>query len=157
MLDKSKKIENYDAKAEISGGKSYNTIKGNVYFEKQKNGVLVTTEITGLPTINGRCSGNVFGFHIHEGMSCSGNETDEFADAMMHYNPSNCLHPFHAGDLPPIFENDGYAYMSVLTNRFTIDEIIGKTVIIHSKPDDFTSQPSGNSGIKIACGIIRRK
>lgn len=41
-----------------------------------------------------------------------------------------------------------------MTDRFTIDETIGKTVIIHAKPDDFVTQPSGNAGEKIACGVI---
>ena len=45
--------------------------------------------------------------------------------------------------------------MSFFTNRFSISEIIGKTIIIHSGVDDFSSQPSGNSGQKIACGIIQ--
>jgi len=44
--------------------------------------------------------------------------------------------------------------MSVLTDKFTVEEIIGKTIIIHNMPDDFTSQPAGNAGQKIACGII---
>lgn len=43
-----------------------------------------------------------------------------------------------------------------LTDRFKVDDVIGRTVIIHDKPDDFTTQPSGNSGEKIACGIINR-
>ena len=47
-----------------------------------------------------------------------------------------------------------YAYMCVYTDRFTISEIIGRTVIIHNMLDDFTSQPSGNAGEKIACGEI---
>ena len=157
MLEKSKTIKNYEAKADIIGGRKYSNIKGNVYFENYKNGVLVTIEVMGLPIIKGRCSGGVFGFHIHEGNSCTGNNTDEFANTMMHYNPMNCLHPFHSGDLPPIFENNGYAYMTVFTDRFNIEEIIGKTVVIHSRVDDFTTQPSGNSGTKIACGVIRRK
>ena len=46
--------------------------------------------------------------------------------------------------------------MSVLLNKFSINEIIGKTVIIHDMPDDFTTQPSGNSGTKIACGVIQK-
>ncbi len=58
------------------------------------------------------------------------------------------------GDLPPLFENNGYAYMSVLINKFKIKDIIGRVVIIHDMPDDFNSQPSGNSGKKIACGKI---
>jgi Cu-Zn family superoxide dismutase len=55
----------------------------------------------------------------------------------MHFNPTNCLHPFHVGDLPPLLENNGYAYMSALIGNFKIKDIIGKTIIIHDKPDDF--------------------
>jgi len=46
--------------------------------------------------------------------------------------------------------------MSFLSERFTAEEVIGRTVIIHSKPDNFTTQPSGDSGDKIACGIIEK-
>ena len=84
-----------------------------------------------------------------------GNAEDEFANAGSHYNPTNCLHPYHAGDLPPLIENNGHAYMSVLLNNFKIKDIIGKVVIIHDSTDDFKSQPSGNSGKKIACGKIK--
>lgn len=45
--------------------------------------------------------------------------------------------------------------MAVLTNRFRAAEAIGRTVVIHSRRDDFTSQPAGDSGRKIACGVIR--
>ena len=75
---------------------------------------------------------------------------------MGHFNPGGMSHPFHAGDFPPLLSNQGYAWMSFFDRRFTIDEIIGKTVVIHAKADDFTSQPSGNSGNPIACGEIRR-
>ena len=46
--------------------------------------------------------------------------------------------------------------MTFLTDRFKLKDVIGKAIIIHSMPDDFTSQPSGNSGEKIACGIINK-
>lgn len=46
--------------------------------------------------------------------------------------------------------------MKVYTDRFYVDEIIGKTVIVHEDPDDFHTQPSGNAGKKIACGVILR-
>ena len=88
------------------------------------------------------------------GSSCTGNREDEFTNTKMHYNPNNCPHPYHVGDLPPLIENNGYAYMSVLLNKFRIKDIIGRTLIIHDMPDDFTSQPSGNAGKKIACGRI---
>ena len=79
---------------------------------------------------------------------------DTFADVGKHYNPQNCPHPAHAGDMPPFFSNNGYAVQMFLTDRFTVEEIIGKTIIVHSGPDDFTSQPAGNAGMKIACGEI---
>ena len=83
-----------------------------------------------------------------------GTPVDPFSDALTHYNPDTCAHPQHAGDLPPLFGNNGYAFSMFLTNRFSVSEIIGRTVILHSAPDDFTSQPAGNSGVKIACGVI---
>lgn len=143
------------AVASVSGSEKYPNIYGTVCFYHTKLGVIVVAEINGLPNPRGQCESPVFGFHIHSGNRCSGNADDPFADAMMHYNPRGCLHPYHAGDLPPLFGADGYALSVFLTNRFTVEDIIGKTVIIHAKPDDFTSQPAGNSGEKIACGVIR--
>lgn len=145
-----------NAKANIKGGKKYPKINGIVTFKETKGGVLVTAKVTGLPQTNTSCTGRFFGFHIHEGSSCSGTINDEFANARSHLNPTNCTHPFHIGDLPPLIENNGYAYMRVLINKFNIKDILGKVVIIHDMPDDFTTQPSGNSGTKIACGKIEK-
>ena len=145
-----------NAKAVIKGGKKYPKINGTVTFKESKNGVIVTAKINNLPKSTDKCKGRFFGFHIHEGTSCTGNESDEFANAKTHLNPTNCPHPFHLGDLPPLIENDGYAYMSVLINKFKIKDILGKVIIIHDSPDDFKTQPSGNSGIKIACGKIEK-
>lgn len=142
------------AKANIKGWKKYPKINGAVTFREVKNGVLVTAKVNGLPQSSDSCTGRFFGFHIHEGSSCSGTISDEFANAKTHLNPTNCPHPFHMGDLPPLIENNGYAHMTVLINKFKIKDILGKVVIIHDSPDDFTTQPSGNSGSKIACGII---
>lgn len=148
--------QTFIAKALVKGSKDYPALNGNVIFKQMKTGVLVTAEVFGLPDNSGKCGGGVFGFHIHEGTSCSGNDKDPFADAKAHFNPNDCPHPYHAGDLPPLFGNSGYAYMSVFTNRFNLEDIIGRVIIIHSKPDDFTTQPSGNSGTKIACGKIMK-
>ena len=130
------------AKAQIKGGKNYPNINGVVTFKETKNGVLVTAKINGLPQSKNNCTGRFFGFHIHEGNSCTGTTSDEFANAKSHLNPSMCPHPFHMGDLPPLLENNGYAYMSILVNKFKMRDIIGRVVIIHDMPDDFTSQPS---------------
>ncbi len=144
------------AVAEIKGNKDYPHIRGNIWFYNTRGGVLVRAEITGLPKGMDNCDSPIFAFHIHSGNTCSGNHTDMFANAGTHFNPYNCPHPYHAGDLPPLFSADGNAVLEVLTDRFTISQIIGKTVIIHSGPDDFTTQPSGNSGDKIACGVIKK-
>ena len=145
-----------DAKALVKGSAEYNKINGTVEFLQTKYGTLVRAKIKGLPSSKEKCKSQFFAFHIHSGSKCSGNEKDPFADALTHYNPDDCKHPYHAGDLPPLFGNDGYAYMEFLTDRFEVSEVIGKTVIIHSNPDDFTTQPSGNAGMKIACGIIKK-
>ena len=58
--------------------------------------------------------------------------------------------------MPPLLADCGHALQVFLVNKYCIDEIIGRTVIVHAKPDDFTSQPSGDSGEMIACGEIRR-
>lgn len=144
------------AEAIVKGSSDYSKISGRVRFYGTKFGVLIASEVFGLPTLISECGDRVFGFHIHEGDMCSGDSNDTFSGAMAHYNPCDCKHPHHAGDMPPLFENDGYAFNVFLTDRFEINEIIGRTVIIHSNPDDFTTQPSGDSGTKIACGVIRR-
>ena len=144
-----------DARAIIRGSEKYPGLSGVVRFYQTRRGVLVFAEVSGLPETAEPCGNAVFAFHIHSGGRCSGDSADPFADALAHYNPEDCPHPAHAGDLPPLFSNHGYAFQIVLTDRFTVREIIGRTVIVHSKPDDFTTQPSGNAGSKIACGQIR--
>lgn len=79
-----------------------------------------------------------------------------FPNTGNHYNPGNVPHPEHAGDLPPLLSNNGYAWMSFYTSRFNIEDVIGRSLVIHSMRDDFTTQPSGNSGDKIGCGVIER-
>lgn len=143
-----------DATAVIKGSEEFCKIKGYARFYQTKCGVLVRVQVSGLPKPNEICKSPVFALHIHSGSKCQGNSEDPFADTMSHYNPDECSHPYHAGDLPPLFGNNGNAFAVFLTDRFNVREIIGKTIIIHSSPDDFTSQPSGNSGTKIACGEI---
>ena len=145
-----------DARAILEGSPSYASIRGRVAFYQTPFGVLAATEVYGLPSNEQPCASRIFALHIHEGSSCTGNAEDPFADAMTHYNPNNCDHPFHAGDMPPLFDANGYSFSAFLSNRFTVKEIIGRTVILHAGIDDFTSQPAGNAGKKIACGKIMR-
>lgn len=144
------------AQAALDGSPKFPRIRGKVSFFETSAGAIVAAEVTGLPEYTDPCESSFLGFHIHQGSSCTGNTTDPFANAQAHLNPLNCMHPHHAGDLPPLQNNNGYAFSITLTNRFTIDEIIGSTVIIHDKPDDFRTQPAGDSGERIACGVITR-
>ncbi len=144
-----------DAHAVLNGSPKCPALHGTVRFYQTPRGVLVAAEVTGLPRPQNRCGCSVHGFHIHSGQSCTGNAADPFADAQGHYNPCGCPHPAHAGDMPPLFASDGCAFQVFLTNRFTVREILNRTVILHSGADDFTTQPAGNSGAKIACGCIR--
>lgn len=142
---------NPSARAVISGSIAYPNIFGEVYFYNVQDGVLVVVVLENLPDT----PTDFFGFHLHNGDSCTGNAQDNFANAGEHYNPNVLPHPQQAGDFPPIIARGGSGFLAFVTDRFTVPEIVGKTVIIHSMPDNFTSQPSGNSGEKIACGIIR--
>ncbi|WP_242964993.1 superoxide dismutase family protein [Scatolibacter rhodanostii] len=144
-----------NAVADVSGIPSHRKIKGTVAFFQTDEGVLVRAEFSGLPSRSGKCGGEFLGFHIHEGKTCTGNREDPLADTKRHYNPNHCEHPYHAGDLPPLLSNGGHAFMTVLTNRFTVKDVLGRTVVVHSHADDFHTQPSGDSGAKIACGVIR--
>lgn len=142
------------AMAMIKGNEKYSAIKGNAKFFEMKEGVLVAVDVCGLPSNVNKCAQPIFALHIHEGQKCSGTMLDSLKNVRMHYNPGDCNHPFHAGDLPPIFGCDGYGFLVTMTDRFFVDEIIGKTIVIHSGMDDFVSNPAGNSGEKIACGEI---
>lgn len=134
--------------AKIRGGVEFPKLSGCIRFYQQKGCMLIVAEIFGLSREN---ETGFFGFHIHQGESCTGTD---FSETGSHYNPVDQVHPKHAGDLPPLMCCRGNAYLAVKTDRFTVHDIIGKTVVIHSDPDDFHTQPAGNAGRKIACGVI---
>lgn len=136
-------------------------LNGTVSFYDVNNGTLVEAEIFNLPPDKPPSQGEQpigpFGFHLHDGFTCGMPDmADPFSAAMGHYNPGSQQHPYHAGDFPVLFGNNGYAFMIFYTNRFRPSDVIGRAVVIHQNPDDFRSQPAGNSGKRIACGIIRK-
>ncbi len=136
------------AYARIIGNKSTPNLRGIAYFYRARgNGLFVEVEVSGLP----ENKAGFYGLHIHENGDC----TIPFDKTGGHYNPYNVPHPEHAGDLPPLLGNNGYAYSCFYTSRLTPADIMKRSIIIHSGPDDFTSQPAGNSGNKIGCGVIR--
>ncbi len=148
-------------KAYMHGGPLAPEIRGIVYFIPFKNGTLVSARLRGLPPYmparNGASPIGPHGFHIHEfGICAIGNSTDPFLAAGGHWNPTNQPHGNHAGDFPVVFSNNGKAKMKFYTNRFRPSEVVGRSVLIHLNPDDYRTQPSGNSGKRAACGVIKR-
>ncbi len=145
-----KSYRGVNASVQIKGSKDAPAIRGRVDFIQKRNGVLVVARISGLP-----CDSDTgfFAFHIHRGSNCNG---EGFPNTGGHYNPADVAHPEHAGDLPPLLSNKGTAFMAVMTDRFDVNDIVGRTVVIHAGTDDFRSQPSGKSGEKIACGVIKK-
>lgn len=144
-----------DAYAEIKGNQQYSNLRGKVSFFGVHEGTIVVAEVTGLPMTQGAVDGTFHGFHIHEGSECTGTAQEPFKNAGGHYNPKQMQHPNHAGDLPPLLANHGNAFIAFYTDRFYPEDVVGRTVIIHAMPDDFHTQPSGNSGEMIACGEIK--
>lgn len=134
------------AEAEIKGGEKYPNICGNATIYSFDDACIICLSVSNLPTTKT----NIFAFHIHENPSCEG----DFSSAGGHFGGDE--HPLHKGDLPPIFSCEGNGFLTFATSRFKIEEVVGRTFIIHSNPDDFSSQPAGNSGERIACGIIEK-
>ena len=140
------------AMAWVTGNSKAPQLSGLVkFYHTPYGGVLVEAEFFGLPNVDREGSADFYAMHIHQFGDCS----DNFANTGEHYNPTSMPHPDHAGDMPPVLANQGYAWLSFYDKRFTIDDILNRSVIIHSRADDFTTQPSGNSGDKIGCGVIR--
>jgi superoxide dismutase, Cu-Zn family len=103
------------------------------------------------------------GFHIHEVGECS---APDAMSAGGHFDPHKQPHGHpkspqrHAGDLPNLqAAKNGRARlevdMDIITLRPGPANIIGRSVVVHAEPDDYKSQPAGNSGARIACGVIR--
>lgn len=147
-----------DAAATLLASPMFPEIEGTVSLRNVPGGTLVLVEVSGLPTYSpGNPPIGPHGFHIHEGTSCEvGDPNNPFLAAGGHWNPDDQPHGNHAGDFPVLFSRGGSARMGFLTDRFSADTVVGRTVIIHLHPDDYRSQPAGDSGPRIACGIIVR-
>jgi Cu-Zn family superoxide dismutase len=121
------------------------------------DGVHITGAIQGLKP------DSEVGFHIHEKGDCS---APDGSSAGAHFNPTQQQHghpeseSHHAGDMINLrADSSGVAQVDTTARGATINsgestDVIGKAVIVHEGPDDYTSQPSGNSGSRVACGVI---
>lgn len=141
-----------DAFADIIGNSDNPLLMGTAYFYSTPfKGLFIEVEVCGLPYETAGSCCQFYGMHIHETGDCS----DNFTMTGNHYNPSDAPHPEHAGDLPPLLGSHGYAYATHYTCCLSVSDVLGRSLIIHGLPDDFTTQPSGNSGGKIGCGVIK--
>lgn len=147
-------LQQPSACAEIKGSMSHPNLSGLANFYETSEGVLVLVRGKGLPFDAQSCGPTFFGMHIHEGASCTGTNSDPFSDTGSHFNPHNCDHPMHVGDLSSLIGNHGDALMLVETSGFTVEELIGRTIVVHARQDDFMTQPTGNSDDGIGCGVI---
>lgn len=134
-----------------------NSAKGTVNFAQKGDKVVVVAQVSGLAP-------GSHGFHIHEKGDCS---SPDAMSAGGHFNPTGKPHAHpstperHAGDMPMLVaDSSGNASITTELDVITIGggatDIIGKAVIVHTDPDDFKTQPTGNAGARVACGIIRR-
>jgi Cu-Zn family superoxide dismutase len=134
-----------------------NRVSGFVKFTQKKNSVMVWAHVEGLTP-------GKHGFHIHECGDCSASDG---SSAKGHFNPGKNHHggpvakDRHAGDLGNLIANSkGVAEYEKKDKAIRLTGeggILGKAVIIHEKEDDYKTQPTGNSGSRIACGVIKTK
>ena len=132
-----------------------NSTAGMLWLAQQGSQVLLRGEITGLKP------GQAHGFHVHEKGDCS---SGDGVSAGGHLNPDGKPHgapgaAHHAGDLPSLqADAAGRAQVRVLVEGTVLGsgpaDFAGKGLIVHASPDDYTTQPTGNSGARIACGVI---
>ena len=144
-----------EAVSVISSTYKSKTIEGVVLFTQKEDCVHIKVDIKGLT------KNHLHGFHIHE----SGDLREGCKSCCAHYNPENTEHGDlaggHAGDLGNIKTDDqGNCKMSLKTDKFNVDDILGRSIIIHEDKDDLglgefeDSKTTGHSGARIACSLI---
>ena len=125
---------------------------GEVSFEQTNGGVHVLAIVNHLPP-------GSHGFHIHEKGDCS---APDGTSAGGHFNPTGQPHgnpsggPHHAGDLPMLVaDKKGKAKLDTTVAGISVSSIVGRGLVVHADPDDYKTQPAGNSGARIACGAVQ--
>ena len=137
--------------------KSGSNVSGSVTLNQTDSGLRIKADVSGL-TPN-----TEHGFHIHAGDKCN---TPDASSAGPHFNPTDKPHGepesihSHAGDLPNLKANDqGVATLTTVSPTVSLisgqaNNVMGRTVVVHADPDDHHSQPAGNAGARVACGVI---
>lgn len=133
-----------------------NAVSGSLRFEQFGDKVHVSGEVRGLK------AGSEHGFHVHEHGDCT---SGDGLSAGGHYNPHGVMHgrhgqgTHHLGDLPSLLADaNGVAKVDLNTTTLSLTGpvgVLGKGVVVHRDADDYKGQPAGNSGPRVACGVIR--
>ena len=134
-----------------------NTVKGTVVFTSVDGGIKIIADVQNLTP-------GKHGFHVHEHGDCSSHDG---SSAGGHYNPTKTKHggpdseERHVGDFGNLEANEhGVAHYERIDKVISLngsDSIVGKSIIVHAGEDDLTTQPTGNSGARVACGLIEAK
>lgn len=132
-----------------------NTARGMVVFHQMQDHMMVHAHITGV------APNSEHGFHLHDVGNCA---SADGTSAGGHFNPGKTAHgpqdaEHHAGDMPSLkADADGVINQKFMLQGVTIkgdaNSIDGRSVILHANADDYKTQPTGNSGARIACGVI---
>jgi len=142
------------ATAQIEG-RAGSTLSGTAMFTQSAGLVRVVVDVEGAPE-------GIHGVHLHEKGDCS---ATDFTSAGGHFNPTGAPHgspeaaQHHAGDFGNMTVGaDGHGHLELDTRMLTVtpgdDSVLGRSIVIHEKADDLTSQPSGNAGSRIGCGVV---
>jgi Cu-Zn family superoxide dismutase len=133
-------------------------VSGKVTVTPMGKGLHLTGEVGGLP------ANSTHAFHVHEKGDCSAVDA---SSAGPHFNPFNAVHgktgsgAHHAGDMNNLVANaEGVATVNVHLEGVTlgggaVNDVATRALIVHAAPDDYSSQPAGNAGARVACGIIK--
>ena len=136
-----------------------NTVSGKVEFRQSGSTVHVAVDLVGL------APNSEHGFHVHERGDCS---APDAMSAGGHFNPEGVAHgdyghpPHHSGDLPNLkADGKGEVHTSFDIGALSVGsgsgDVDGHSVVVHRDADDYKSQPAGNSGPRLACGVIAAK
>lgn len=146
----------HSASAEMAATRGH-TANGALAVSADANGIRITGALQGMPP------DSEFGFHVHEKGDCS---APDASSAGEHFNPANRQHGHpgsesrHAGDMFNLkSSSQGIAQVDLVVSGLSLHQgrptdVLGKALVVHAKPDDYKSQPAGNSGDRIACGVI---
>jgi superoxide dismutase, Cu-Zn family len=158
---KGETTETRTAEALVTGTLADTTVNGTVKFTEEGDGKTKMDLELNIPAL----ANHSVAVHIHEHGDCG----DAGKAAGGHWNPTNKQHgkwgvgEFHSGDIGNVtLDSTGKGTYSLETDLWTIGgdvktDILGKAIIVHAGEDDYTSQPAGNAGARVGCGVIQKQ